>query len=736
MKIAIYGKGGIGKSTISANLSAALAEQGKKVLQIGCDPKHDSTRLLLGGKRIITALDYMKNTPVSRQQAEHILHTGYKGIVCVEAGGPEPGVGCAGRGILSTFSLLERLGLVLNDFDVVLYDVLGDVVCGGFAVPLRRGFADQVYVITSEEFMSLYAANNILKGVKNFDNEGHRLAGLILNSRGDLEDRNPPQRFAQHVGLPIIETVPRSNLFRKAETVEKTVVEAFPDSKETGIFQRLAQNVLAEKPLFAAKHLNEHFLEQQIFLHKKPASTCYQDCLKVQKENELVKSVRKKDQTEPRSSRPLSSRYLSKSMLTREPLHGCAFAGALTTLTQIKKAIIVAHGPESCSNIVNQSIISAGIRLFNQKGILLEQQLAPAVLSSNMGEADVIYGGRENLLATLEKAMAQKPEALFLLTTCPSGIIGDDLKPVIEEIQQQYPEIPVITVSTDGNLQGDYMQGVLNACFEGAATLIKRDTSPSSNRVNVFAEKNIAFNAESNYLIVSNLLKELGIEVNCRFVRNTSVQELRNFCHASLNLAAHNDYMGRIIGTFINDELKITTATRPFPVGFFESVEWIREIASFFNKSEIAEKLIARHRNNYQQQIKKYRQKLAGRKVMLLSYIHNVDWIIEIISDLGMEIVKAGIYNFSQDNLFTTRYPGKFPVETGYEPTARDDDLKRLKPDLLLGNYTPKTLPYPLHVDIIPMCPDVGFYGGLAFAHRWATLIKAPVHEGWKDDGF
>ncbi|MCL2334376.1 MAG: AAA family ATPase, partial [Candidatus Methanoplasma sp.] len=169
IQIAIYGKGGIGKSTSSANISFSLADMGKKVIQIGCDPKHDSTRALIQGREQTTVLDYIRKTPPFDRKLNDIVLEGVKGIKCVEAGGPEPGIGCAGRGILSTFDTLKKLGLNDVDFDVKMYDVLGDVVCGGFAVPLRNEYADGVYLVTSGEFMSIYAANNILKGIKNFD---------------------------------------------------------------------------------------------------------------------------------------------------------------------------------------------------------------------------------------------------------------------------------------------------------------------------------------------------------------------------------------------------------------------------------------------------------------------------------------------------------------------------------------------------------------------------------------
>ena len=179
-EIAIYGKGGIGKSTLSSNISAALSMAGKKVLQIGCDPKHDSTRLLMGGKRITTVLDYIKCVNPTDYKTEDILTCGFCGTGCIEAGGPTPGVGCAGRGIITAFELIDKLH-IKEQYDTIVYDVLGDVVCGGFAVPIRREYADTVFLVTSGEYMSIYAANNILRGIKNYDGQERRVAGILLS---------------------------------------------------------------------------------------------------------------------------------------------------------------------------------------------------------------------------------------------------------------------------------------------------------------------------------------------------------------------------------------------------------------------------------------------------------------------------------------------------------------------------------------------------------------------------
>ena len=729
MKIAIYGKGGIGKSTITANLSAALAESGRRVLQIGCDPKHDSTRLLLDGRSVTTVLDFMRDASPMEQRLEDVLHSGYGGVVCAEAGGPEPGVGCAGRGILSTFSLFDRLGLKTDDFDVILYDVLGDVVCGGFAVPLRRGFADVVYIVTSEEYMSLYAANNILRGVLNFEGDGYRLAGLILNSRGKNEDPEPVRRFSEVTGLPIVCRIPRSERFRKAEEQNRTVIQAFPESPESELFRTLAETFREEIRLFPARPLEDDALERSVFMKERPPLADRS------KENP---STPETYQAPPvpgtNDSKASTFGLLSKSMMFREPLHGCAFTGAISTTTQVRGAITVAHGPRSCSHIASQTILSSGIRARSRKNLLLPRQLAPSLMSSDMTENAVIYGGSDTLRQTLRKALDRSPKTVFLVTACPSGIIGDEPLAAIRDVHPEYPGIPILPVSTDGNIRGDYMQGVLNACFEAAAALIDPDVEPEGDRVNILAEKNIANNAESNFEAVADLLRALEIDVNCRFVRNTSVEALRGFKKARLNLLAYGDHFGRVLKSFFSDRKDVTFAGYPFPVGLAETERWIEDIAGFFGRTEAARALVEAHRDRYRESVRRFRPDLEGRRLMIVSYNHDVDWILETAFQLGMVVEKVGVLNYSQDHIFRTRYRDRFELETGYTPEKRDEDLKRIRPDLLLCNYVPKQLPVPVHVDGIPLCPDVGFYSGMILARRWAALLKSPVLEGWRKD--
>ena len=260
---AIYGKGGIGKSTTTQNLVAALAEAGKRVRIVGCDPKADSTRLILHSKAQTTVMHLAADAgSVEDLELEDVMAVGYGGVKCVESGGPEPGVGCAGRGVITAINFLEEEGAYDEDLDFVFYDVLGDVVCGGFAMPIRENKAQEIYIVCSGEMMAMYAANNIAKGIVKYANSGSvRLAGLICNSRKTDREDELIMALAARLGTQMIHFVPRDNVVQHAEIRRMTVIEYDPKAKQADEYRELAQKVIDNKLFVIPKPLEMEQLE-------------------------------------------------------------------------------------------------------------------------------------------------------------------------------------------------------------------------------------------------------------------------------------------------------------------------------------------------------------------------------------------------------------------------------------------------------------------------------------------
>jgi len=261
---AIYGKGGIGKSTTTQNLVAALAEQGSNVMIVGCDPKADSTRLILHAKAQTTIMSLAAEAgSVEDLELEDVLKVGYGGIKCVESGGPEPGVGCAGRGVITAINFLEEEGAYDDELDFVFYDVLGDVVCGGFAMPIRENKAQEIYIVCSGEMMAMYAANNIAKGIVKYANSGSvRLGGLICNSRNTAREDELIMALAEKVGTQMIHFIPRDNVVQRAEIRRMTVIEYDPNSKQADEYRALATKIRDNKKLVIPSPITMDELEE------------------------------------------------------------------------------------------------------------------------------------------------------------------------------------------------------------------------------------------------------------------------------------------------------------------------------------------------------------------------------------------------------------------------------------------------------------------------------------------
>ena len=740
-EIAFYGKGGIGKSTVCANLSAALAILDRKVLQIGCDPKHDSTRLLTHGADVTTALDYMRHTKQPDYQIDAILHQGYCGVGCVEAGGPEPGVGCAGRGIISTFELINRFKLKDN-YDNIVYDVLGDVVCGGFAVPIRREYANAIFIVTSGEFMSLYAANNILRGIQNYDKDEHRVAGIIFNKRNIPNEDERVNRFAKAVKLPICAEIPRDEVFAESERLKMTVIEHNAKHDVSKIFTSLAQTIIDGCKLYEAKPLDNDILENVILDGSSTLVTA-----------KVIQMTKAKSEISlDLPSQHEEAQYFSKQMMKGEPLHGCAFNGAMALCTQINGVVNLAHSPKSCMYIIYQAITHTGMRTMRVQGTLQSVNISPDIECTEMNDSEVVFGGMDKLGNKINEIKSRlpwmhgravrgqsealtsndQPQGIIIISSCPSGIIGDD----VESVQTlEEPNMPIITIKADGNINGDYVQGMLESYVTVARRLINKNVDIIPKTVNIIAEKIILTDTmNDNFKVINSFLQRMGVKVNCRFIYDTNINDIKNLCSAELNLLAYGDYTGTTIERFLTNEYDCKFLDMPFPVGINDTKTWLNKVANHFACPQIANTIISENQSHYDSEIAKLKKILAGKKLMIITYNHELDWIIQTALDVGIEIVKIGLLNYYQDEGFRTNIDVELPIELDYNSDNRADDIAMYQPDILLANYQFSLAGGLLVADTIPLSPYVGFFSGLSLAKRWANLLQLNQKGEWQQD--
>ncbi|MBR4744154.1 MAG: AAA family ATPase [Oscillospiraceae bacterium] len=717
-EIAIYGKGGIGKSTVCANLSVALAQAGQRVLQIGCDPKHDSTRLLTGGKSLPTVLDYLKAVPAERTRAEDVLGTGTLGIGCIEAGGPKPGVGCAGRGIISAFEYLEK-ERVKERYDVVLYDVLGDVVCGGFAVPIRREYANVIFLVTSGEFMAIYAANNILRGIRNFDGEdGRRVAGILFNARGLPEEEERVSRFARAVGLPVCAKIPKSEAFPEAEARGCTVMETDEYPSVRQIFTELAGRIAGGLPLYTACPLTDERLEACVLKGRDPGQMMTNAPGDAGSGTE---GLPEKPAAAPETDRPAY----------RPPLYGCAFNGAATTAVHLTDARVIAHSPRSCAFYTWQNISSPGRRNLFHRGILMPSALSPNFTCTEMGHTEAVFGGTEKLRSAVEEALAGRPGAVVVVTSCVSGIIGDDAAGM-EDLST--PETPVIVLKTDGDVSGDYMAGI-EMCLHGLAErLVDREADVRPLSVNLIGETGVANDLDVNYGIIRDLLEQMGISVNCRFLGGATTAEVRGLLAAPLNVLASDSEDNRRLKEWLEQTYGCSFFGKCLPVGFRETKEFLEAVGDRFGCREKTEPVILREQRRYEAEIEELRPRLKGKRILMTTINANMDWLMDAAEDAGMEFVWVGVLNYLGTELCVTSRPDRCPIEEigGRVPAERE--IAERKPDIVLSNYTSSIPSDSAVTDAIPMGRQIGFRSGIPVLRRWARLLEERREGEWVRD--
>lgn len=691
-KISVYGKGGIGKSTFSANLSHGLSVMGNRVLHVGCDPKHDSTRLLVGGRSISTFAD---------SPDDFIVDSG-SGVTCVECGGASCGTGCAGKGMGLMFDRLADVGA-----DYRVCDVLGDVVCGGFSIPLRRDNVDAVILITSGEFMSLYALNNLLRGIRNI-NDTPCILGIVLNRRGDPHEDVPVRRFAEAVGIPIICDMPRSELFKKADGAGMTLLEAFPDSDEASMIRNVLSLIVDGAELYRASPLPEKSM------------------LDLAAGRPIVDRVDERMETGCTFEMVDHDRNMTYSR--NQVMPSCTSHGAVDMALRITDAATVVHGPLNCAYLMEFAFRRRMMQSSASRGGLLP----PCNIYCTGLDGGTAFSGDIGLLEdTVRRAVDDGFRHVFIVPTCSAEIIGTDLSSTASRLSSELdanvvavPGDEVFLGSKFGEIQGavDLLIGMTGPC-----------DNPRRNTVNLVSRMFYTLGKEDNMREYRRILDALGLEVNMRFPDFCTMDDLKRYSEAEFGIQLGRSRFNRDVCRKLTERTGMIHVEVDIPMGLAESLEWVDAICDATGRDHLREGAKAVLTEGYESGIARIRPRVEGRRVMIYYFSHSdLDWHLETLNALGVEVEQV---TFVRGNIVDN---DEKVTDCGDIPVVRDGDfcgfrrdVERVKPDLIVTNDHNRVSQLG-----IPWCAmnswTTGIGGAIEWAEKLADAFHLPIGRVWE----
>lgn len=694
-QIAVYGKGGIGKSTITANISYILSTSGHKVTQIGCDPKHDSTRLLLGGRTQNTVLDYLRHTPKEDRSLENVVFQGSGGVRCIEAGGPEPGVGCAGRGILTMFDFLDSSGLENQEGDFRIYDVLGDVVCGGFAVPLRKGYADAVYIVTSGEFMSLYAANNILKGLLNYDDGRPRVGGIVLNSRGMPDEFGYVRNFADAAGLPIISVIPRDPLFAEAEAMGKTVAEAFPESVATMALSKVAEDIVLKS------------INRELLRYPRPLNDDAMDM--------VAKGI-------PLADNPnLDYHRMRNPVNDCWSLKTCAGMGAVAYTRMVRGVHTVIHGPVSCAYMMCcRDDHRTLLRDLQGDGRSVWEDVSCTCLDNSAS----VFGGINELKEHVRGRASQGDDCIMVVSMCVPGIIGDNIVDACAELSDELGII-VIPVPVDG-IGAGAASGGIRAVMNRMVDLADDCDDKDPGLINIMGD----YRSATDHMAcmdgsVDRLLSDTGFRVNTRYPGECTLDDIRKMKRAAFAVRSFDERTSRLTCEDACRRMGITLMQRSLPKGMVNIPPWVDEVMELTGRD--LENVKTELYEEYESRLEPIRKRTEGHTAVVVTRpSSDYSWLFGTLKDLGIDVLRTRESTYNRWLMGQAACDDKEP----YLSRMVQEDADELNPDIVLSDSM---------ADLGLRCrywrvvtPHPGLDGIVDWMQRLGRAMDAPAMEAWR----
>ncbi|NLE04146.1 MAG: hypothetical protein GX638_04995, partial [Crenarchaeota archaeon] len=605
----------------------------------------------------------------------------------------------------------------------------GDVVCGGFAVPMRKGFADEVYVVTSGEIASLYAANNIAKAIKRYSNPCGKLGGIIGNGRETKNEREVISAFAQKIGTQLVAYIPRSELIAQAELQSEPIIQYAPNSEIASIYKQIADYIELNKPPVTPNPLSDEELESFF------RNYCYN--LNQKKHESCGKKTATKSSLELSEPKIVRSSGAASKLdnackvvsSNKKPAHGCSLAGAISVIRQIKDTVSVVHSPSGCSYIHFWSHMIGDLQS-RQHDLTL-----PNIICTNMQETDVIYGGSENLKETIINVHRKFPlNTIFLVTSCPSGIIGEDISSIVEQLTNK--GIPLVAINSDGIISGDYIAGIYNTYCAIAEKYIEKNVSPVNNSINVIGEMTIAKLGEPDFNNITCVLKKLGINLNCRFIRNTTINEIKKFKQAKLNILFTDEpTLSEKLSNFFKLHYNIEFQKLPIPAGFNKTKEFFQILSLHFNKMNEFNKIVTLAETEYEKQLATLRKHFSEKKVLIFAYSQNIDWLISTLLDLGVKIPKICVSTTSSNGaILRSAFEGKIKIENNFPLELREHAISETNPDFILSTPVLSGVNYSVPCFAYPLRPNYGFNSGIEFMSSLHSKLLVPFTEGWRND--